>query len=134
MARHGLGVKAGYARLGGHSVTDKLSTPLASPFNGWTDLFVNVPSLGTSHGLEARYLSLSGPLRVLGGATGTLTWYNYHSDSRRIHYGNELDLAFSYKVRRIGERWELGWRFGLYRAGRLFSNAVRTSLFTSFAL
>ena len=48
--------KAGYAFLGGRSATDKLTTPLAPPFNGWTDLFVNNPSAGGGNGLEARYL------------------------------------------------------------------------------
>ena len=53
----GFTFKAGYALLGGRSVTDKLTTPLAPPFNGWTDLFFNNPSGGGGNGLQARYLS-----------------------------------------------------------------------------
>jgi len=127
-------VLAGYALLRGRSATDKLSTPLAHPFNGWTDLFANNPSLGNSHGLEARYLTANGPLRLLGGIHSTLTYYDYHSDSNRIHYGSELDMALAYKVRRISNRWEMGWRFGRYWADHLFTNAVRTSVYTSFSL
>ena len=56
-SRNGLGVKAGYALLGGRSLTNEVSTPLANPFNGWTELFGTTPNLGNSHGLEARYLT-----------------------------------------------------------------------------
>ena len=37
------GFKAGYAFLGGRSATDLLTTPLAPPRNGWTDLFFSGP-------------------------------------------------------------------------------------------
>jgi hypothetical protein len=130
----GFTFKAGYALLGGRSVTDKLSTPLAPPFNGWTDLFFNNPSAAGGNGLEARYLNASGPIRFLDGAIGTLIFYDYHSDNLHVHYGRELDSALAYKVKRVGSRWEIGWRFGRYWSDRLFTNAVRTSLYTSFTL
>ena len=133
-AWRGFSILAGYALLGGRSATDKLSTPLAHPFNGWTDLFANNPSLGSSHGLEASYLTANGQLQLLGGIHSTLTYYDYHSDSHRIHYGSELDMALAYKVRRVSDRWEIGWRFGRYWADHLFTNAVRTSIYTSFSL
>jgi hypothetical protein len=126
--------KAGYALLGGRSVTDKLTTPLAPPFNGWTDLFVNNPSAAGGDGLEARYLSANGPIRFLDGAIGTLIFYNYHSDNLHVHYGKELDSALSYKVKRISNRWEIGWRFGRYWSDQLFTPALRTSVYTSFTL
>jgi hypothetical protein len=130
----GLGIQAGYALLQGRSTTDKLNTPLSHPFNGWTDLFVNNPSLGNSHGLEARYLTAKGAPSLLGGGDFTVTYFDYHSDSNRIHYGSELDMALAYKVKRVSNRWEIGWRFGRYWADHLFTNAVRTSIYTSFAL
>lgn len=126
--------KAGYALLGGRSVTDKLSTPLAPPFNGWTDLFFNNPSGAGGNGLEARYLSANGPIRFLDGAVATLIFYDYHSDSMHIHYGKELDAALAYKVKRISNRWEIGWRFGRYWPNQLFTPALRTSVYTSFTL
>jgi alginate export protein len=130
----GLGIQAGYALLQGRSATDKLNTPLSHPFNGWTDLFANNPSLGGSHGLEARYLTAKGAPSLLGGGDFTVTYFDYHSDSNRIHYGSELDMALAYKVRRVSKRWEIGWRFGRYWADHLFMNAVRTSIYTSFTL
>jgi alginate export protein len=130
----GLGVKAGYAFLAGHSPTDLLTTPAAPPFNGWTDLFVNNPIVGGASGLEARYLHVSGPIRFLGGAFGTVIFYDYHSDVFHVHYGRELDSALAYKVSRVSDRWEIGWRFGRYWADHLFTNAVRTSIYTSFTL
>jgi hypothetical protein len=126
--------KAGYALLGGRSVTDKLTTPLAPPFNGWTDLFVNDPSVGGGNGLQARYLSANGPIRFLDGAVATLIFYDYHSDNLHIHYGRELDSALAYKVKRISNRWEIGWRFGRYWSDQLFTPALRTSVYTSFTL
>jgi hypothetical protein len=126
--------KAGYALLGGRSATDKLSTPLAPPFNGWTDLFLNNPSGGGGNGLQASYLNASGPIRLLGGAVATLIYYDYHSDNPRVHYGSELDSALAYKVKRISDRWEIGWRFGRYWSDRLFTPALRTSIYTSFTL
>jgi hypothetical protein len=132
-AWHGIGAQAGYALLQGRSVTDKLTTPLAHPFNGWTDLFANDPSLGNSHGLEARYLMASGAPKILNGGDFRVIYYDYHSDSNRIHYGSELDAAMAYRVKRVSNRWEIGWRFGRYWTDRLFTNAVRTSIYTSFS-
>ncbi len=126
--------KAGYALLGGRSLTDKLSTPLAPPFNGWTDLFVNNPSAAAGNGLDARYLYARGPIRYLDGLVATLIYYDYHSDSLHVHYGSELDSALAYKVKRVSDRWEIGWRFGRYWSDRLFTPALRTSIYTSFTL
>ena len=133
-AWRGFGVKAGYALLQGRSATDQLSTPLAQPFNGWTELFASVPGTGASHGLEARYLNTSGALRPLGGTTYAMTYYDYHSDSQRIHYGSELDLTLAYRVRCVTDRWEVGVRFGRYWADRLFAAAMRASVYTAFSL
>jgi hypothetical protein len=130
----GFTFKAGYALLGGRSVTDKLTTPLAPPFNGWTDLFFNDPSAGGGNGLQARYLTASGPIRFLDGAVATLIFYDYHSDNLHIHYGKELDSAMAYKVKRVSNRWEIGWRFGRYWSDQLFTPALRTSVYTSFTL
>lgn len=130
----GFTFKAGYALLGGRSLTDKLSTPLSPPFNGWTDLFANNPSAAGGNGLQARYLSASGPIRFLDGALATLIFYDYHSDNLHVHYGKELDSAMAYKVKRVSDRWEIGFRFGRYWSDRLFSNALRTSVYTSFTL
>ena len=127
------GLKAGYALLGGRSSTDLLTTPLAPPRNGWTDLFFNDPSGGGGNGLIAQYLSASGPVKYIGDTLATLIYYDYHSDFPRVHYGSELDLSMAYRFKKTGN-WEIGWRFGRYWADRLFTSAVRTSVYTSFTL
>jgi hypothetical protein len=43
-------------------------------------------------------------------------------------------MALAYRVKRISNRWEIGWRFGRYWADHLFTNAVRASIYTSFSL
>jgi hypothetical protein len=40
----------------------------------------------------------------------------------------------AHKFKSTGNRWEVGWRFGRYWADRLFTNALRTSVYTSFTL
>ena len=130
----GLEVKAGYALLGARSSSDELTTPLAPPRNGWTDLFFTDPSIPAGSGLEARYLSATGPVKYLAGTLATLIYYDYHSDFPRVHYGSELDMALAYKIKRTADRLEFGWRFGRYWADRLFSDALRTSVYTSFTL
>jgi hypothetical protein len=130
----GFGVKAGYALLAGRTPTDKLSTPLAPPFNGYTDLFFLNPSGGGGNGLEARYVNASGPVQFLDGTVATLIFYDYHSDNLHVHYGREFDAQFVYKMKRINNRWEVGWRFSRYWSIELFTPALRTSVFTSFTL
>ncbi len=131
---HDFGLKAGYAFLGGRSATDLLNTPLAPPRNGWTDLFLINPSIAGGNGLEAAYVTASGPVPFLDGTVATLIYYDYHSDYPRIHYGSELDSSLSYKVKRISNRWEIGWRFGRYWSDKLFTPSLRTSIYTSFTL
>jgi hypothetical protein len=130
----GFGLKGGYALLGGRSPADKLSTPLAPPFNGYTDLFFTNPSGGGGNGLEARYLNASGPVQFLDGTVATLIFYDYHSDYPRVHYGREFDAQFVYKMKRVSNRWEIGWRFSRYWSIDLFTPALRTSVFTNFTL
>jgi hypothetical protein len=130
----GLNVKAGYAFLGGRSATDLLTTPLSPPFNGWTDLFFNNPNTPSGHGLQAAYINASGPIRYLDGTVATFIYYDYHSDYPAEHYGSEFDSSLSYKIKRFDNRWEVGWRFGRYWTDHLFTNAVRTSVYTSFTL
>jgi hypothetical protein len=129
-----LSIKAGYALLAGRTLTDKLSTPLAPPFNGYSDLFFNNPSGGGGNGLEARYVNAGGPIQFLDGTVATLIFYDYHSDNLHLHYGREFDAQFVYKMKRISNRWEIGWRFSRYWPIQLFTPALRTSVFTSFTL
>ncbi len=124
--------KGGVAWLGGCSVTDKLSSPLAHPFNGRTELFAITPSLGNSHGLEAEYLSVAGPVSPVEGLTYSVVLYDYHSANDRVHYGNELDFGFIWKVKPVSEHWEIGCRVSKYWADRLYGDALRGAIYTSY--
>lgn len=126
--------KLAYALLAGRSSTDELTTPLAPPRNGFSDLFFNNPSTPAGSGLQASYLSAIGPMRFLGDTVATLIYYDYHSDFPRVHYGSEFDLQLAHRFKPTGDRLEIGWRFSRYWADRLFTNALRTSLYTSFTL
>jgi len=120
---------AGWTVLEGKSATNKVTTPLAPPFNGWTEKFLLNPSLGDSHGLDALYLTATGPVPGVSNLTYTITFYDYYSDSNRIHYGNELDAQLEYK---LGKYWSAGWRFGNYWADELFTDHLRTSVYVAF--
>ena len=76
----------------------------------------------------------TGKLNSLHGATATVTYYNYHSDSNRVHYGNELDWAVACPIHGTGSQWEIGSRFGRYWADRLYSDALRASIYTQWTL
>ena len=129
-----LNVKAGYAFLGGRSATDLLTTPLSPPFNGWTDLFFNDPSEPAGNGLRAAYINASAPIPHLDGTVVTFIYYDYNSDFPATHYGSEFDSSLAYRIKKFDNRWEVGWRFGRYWADHLYTNAVRTSVYTSFTL
>lgn len=124
-------LKGGIARLGARSATDKLSTPLAHPFNGWTELFAQNPSVGNSHGLEAIYASVAGATPGWESLSWQLTFYDYYAAHNRVHYGYELDTGLIWKVTPVWRKWEVGARAGRYWADQLFGNTLRASLFTS---
>lgn len=118
---------AGYTVLEGDG-TVSFRTPLAHPFNGWTELFLNTPI----NGLEALYVTFTGPLPGVKGVTYTATYYDYHADTGGAHYGSELDAALEWKAAPIHKNLTLGWRFGNYFADTLFSDSLRTSLYAAF--
>lgn len=119
----------GWTVLEGKSATNKVSSLMAPPHNGWTEKFLLNPSLGDSHGLNALYVTATGPFPGVKSLTYTLTFYDYHSDSNRIHYGNELDAQLEYK---FAKYWSAGWRFGNYWADNLFTDHLRTSVYVAF--
>ena len=122
--------RLGYNIVGADSATDKFITPLAHPFNGWTELFLNNPSLGAdNHGLEVWYASATGKVPGTEQLTFTTALYDYNADTGSASYGNGLDLGLEY---RGVANTLLGWRFGLYDADELFSDALRTSLYAAY--
>jgi hypothetical protein len=118
---------AGYTVLEGNGIV-AVRTPLAHPFNGWTELFLNTPV----NGLEALYATLTGPVPFVKGVTYTATYYDYHATNTSAHYGSELDAALEWKAVPLHKNLTLGWRFGQYYADALFSDSLRTSLYAGF--
>ncbi|MES2823598.1 MAG: alginate export family protein [Pseudomonadota bacterium] len=121
--------RIGYNLLEGSSTTNKFITPLAHPFNGWTELFLANPSLGTSHGLEVMSLSAIGKVPGTSNLTFTTIYYDYSSDTGDASYGTGLDFQLEYKA---NPKTTVGWRWGQYMADELFSDAVRTSLYMAY--
>lgn len=126
----GIRYLVGYNLLEGSSATDKFITPLAHPFNGWTELFLNNPSLGAdNHGLSVWYLMTTGKIPRTDNFTFTAAWYQHSADTGSAKYGSELDLSLEY---RGYKNTLLGWRFGQYRADELFTDALRTSVYAAY--
>jgi hypothetical protein len=105
-------------------------TPLAHPFNGWTEKFAATPGSG----LDARYLTVTGPVPGVKGLNYTAIAYDYYADSTSAHYGSELDAALEWAAVPIHKNLTLGWRFGQYYADELFTDSLRTSLYATFKL
>lgn len=125
----GISYLVGYNVLEASSATDKFITPLAHPHNGWTELFLNNPSLGDSHGLEATYLTATGKLPGTTNLFFTGVYYLYAPDTGNADYGSELDFSLEYKG--IAKTL-LGWRFAQYMADDLFEDALRTSIYVNY--
>lgn len=115
------------------SATDKLTTPLTRPWDGWVEKFVLNPSAGSlGHGLQVRSLTASGGGKAPVPVTLTLIGYDYYASSSRLHYGAELDAGVEVKPLVKEPRLTVGCRFGRYFADRLFTDSLRSSIFVSF--
>jgi hypothetical protein len=130
-AYRGESLLGGWTVLGAKTATDKLTTPLSPPFNGWVEKFGPTPSVAGGYGMSARYVTLSGPTPWLPGVTHTLTYYDYFADSSGLHFGNELDFGLEWKPATLLKGLLIGSRCGEYRADRLYSRSVRTEAYTS---
>jgi hypothetical protein len=126
--RKGQKLFAGWTVLGGEGGALTFRTPLAHPHNGWVEKFLNTPAFG----LEALYLTATGPVPGAKGLTYTATYYDYRAQTGSQHYGSELDLALEWKAAPIHKNLTLGWRFGNYFADRLFTDSLRTSVYAAF--
>lgn len=125
----GINYVIGQTALEASSATDKFITPLAHPHNGWTELFLNNPSLGDRHGLEATYLSAFGKIPGTQNLFFTGFYYLYSPSTGDADYGSEFDFSLEYKG--IAKTL-LGWRFAQYMADDLFQDALRTSVYVAY--
>jgi len=110
-----LSATAGYEILGadkGLALTS-VQTPLASffKFQGWASKFTVTPP----NGLRDAYATLGATWKSKGWVSGYglgATYHRFDSDRLSLHYGDELDLIASAKVK----RYTLAARFAHYRA------------------
>ena len=110
-----LSATAGYEVLGadkGVALTS-VQTPLASffKFQGWTSKFTVTPP----NGLRDAYATLGANWQVKGWVSAYglgATYHRFDSGRSSLHYGDELDLIASAKVK----RYILAARFAHYRA------------------
>lgn len=122
--------RAGYNQLSGESASDKFITPLSHTFNSLTELFLVNPSLGDSHGLEVYSLSAAGKLSAVEALTFMGTLYDYQADTGSAHYGQGMDLMLEYKGL---PKTTISWRYGKYWADKLYTDAIRTSIYLAYS-
>jgi hypothetical protein len=139
-----IALKAGWALLQGDGPGDKFNTPLATvhAFNGWAEKFTTTPD----QGLDARYLSLGGPLKGLSdrldGLSAWIIGYRFYSQTGSHHYGDEIDACVEYTVLPIDRNWLVGGKLGGFiddqshtittGAGGVARDTVKTSLYTIY--
>jgi len=127
IATGGINYKAGYKVLEGDG-SNKFTTPLAHPHNGWTELFLVTPN----DGLELWMLSANGSIPGVSGLSFTAVYYDYSPDTDNgIELGSELDLGMEYKS---PDKWLAGFRFAQYSAdgdADRFQDSLRASVYTA---
>jgi len=127
-----LSATAGYEVLGadkGVALTS-VQTPLASffKFQGWDSKFTTTPP----NGLRDAYATLGANWKSNGWVSGYglgATFHRFDSDRSSLHYGDELDLIASAKVK----RYTLAARFAHYRADRFATDTDKVFLTVDWA-
>jgi len=122
-----LSATVGYELLGadkGVALTS-VQTPLASffKFQGWASKFTVTPP----NGLRDFYATLGANWKSKGWVSGYglgATFHRFDSDRSSLHYGDELDLIASAKVK----RYTLAARFAHYRADRFATDTDKVFL------
>ena len=128
IAAGGISYKMGYKVLQGDG-TNKFTTPLALPLNGWTELFLVTPN----DGMKLWMLSVKGAVPGVKGLSFTTIYYDYKPDTDHgTNLGSEVDLGMEYKP---SKQWLTGIRFAKYTAdgnSDRFQNALRSSVYVTF--
>ncbi len=96
------------------SMNPAFQTRLATlhKWQGWADKFLTTPSAG----IEDIYMGLRGSL---AGWSGQAAWHDFQAQATGLHYGTELDLSVSRKLR---ERYEVLAKYADYSASGLFTD------------
>jgi hypothetical protein len=97
----GVGVTARLRKAGrsGRRNGRAVQTPMATlhKFNGWADLFLTTPA----NGLTDMYVGASykfDRVKFVKGLNAAVTWHDYNSDARSLHYGSEWNASIGYSV------------------------------------
>jgi hypothetical protein len=123
------GLRLQYNVREGESATNKFSTPLSHPWDGWTEKFFAAPD----NGLRTLSASVGGPLPWVAGLNLVTAYYEYWGQSGGGHYGREFDAGIEYRLVPLDKNWAVGTRFAYYKADNLFTDTLRTSVYTAYA-
>lgn len=110
-----LSATAGYEVLGASSgaALTSVQMPLSSPFRfqGWAGKFVTTPPDGVRDAYATIGANWKGTRLVSGYGVGA-TWHHFDSDRLSRHYGDEIDLIATAKIK----RYTLAARYAHYMA------------------
>jgi hypothetical protein len=139
LAYKGFGLRTIYSSRGGAKDPVKgnsFQTPLAHPWDGWTENFLVTPKTGLRFVAGA----LAGPVPGVEGLTFTSAYYEYFGETNSDHYGREVDFGIEYRFVKIDKNWTLGNRFAYYMGDELTADKLpsgaanlRTSVYTMYA-
>jgi hypothetical protein len=126
-------LNAGYEVLGadkGLALTS-FQTPLGTnfKFQGWADKFLTTPA----NGIRDLYVSGGYGWKQLGPLTGVsmgATWHRFDGDRLDQHYGNEIDLLVSAKLKRTA----LSIRYAHYDARAMATDTEKLWLQADWTL
>lgn len=123
----------GYEVLGAsHGVPfSSFQTPLGTnfKFQGWADIFLTTPA----NGVRDLYVGGGYGWKQMGPFTGVTlaaSWHRFDSDRLDQHYGDEIDLIASAKVRKVA----LSVRYARYDARAMASGTEKLWLQADWAI
>ena len=95
-------VTGGYEQLGSAAGIRAFQTPMATlhKFNGWADLFLVTPVSGLQDIYGGASLKLPN-VKALPGLNLAVTYHRFESDFGGVHFGNEWDASFGFKLGRM---------------------------------
>ncbi len=122
------GLRAGYETFEGNGVTN-FQIPLGGrhSFNGWADVIPLPPP----NGLNDKYLILTYDVPQTGYSVlndvQLIAGYNhFHSDNRKIEYGDEYDLGF---IKKLNDNYSIGVEYSDYHAAAIGPDARKMWLY-----
>lgn len=121
--QNGLTLKVGYEQLGGNG-SASFKTPLAllHAFNGWADKFVVTPANGLIDKYVKATMKFSNTSGLLKGASITLFYHDFDSDTAGIKYGTEFDAAI---IRKFAKHYTVMLKAAFYDADQFATDTTK---------